>query len=268
MTRTATLWLVVGVIATIQGPTILAQPYAEFVARGAIDPAARRTAEEAVLYSLASMARLGATLEPRPKVYFAATTSDCVDVHIELGGTRDYGNRRCRLYSGMTWPGIFALNMENVRARNRDPIEAMWGLMPHELFHLYQWQTGMFTIGTPWAFQEAPADLHKLKVLDERRIISFSAYAKATVLPRARTGRRNQPQFSIQANVPPTDQTLGDWYALETALGLYLHENGGWPKIMVLHVSGATTFAARFVEVYGRPLAEFEQEFFTWLARQ
>ncbi len=249
------------------------QPYAEFVVRGTLAPQVRKAAEEAVIYSLASMARLGAVLSEPPKVYFVETTTDCVELHVEMGDRRSRGELRCARFAGMTWPGTFVVNMENVMGRYSDPVEAMWWLMPHELWHLYQHQTGMYRLGMPWAFREGVAELHKFRVLYEKRMIDFAAYTARTILPRARRAREGDPKFSIQAvdglPVELTQEQVRGRYWMAAALGVYLHnEAGGWPKIMALHAEGARSFSGRFEDVYGRPLADFETEFWVWLGRR
>lgn len=251
------------------------QSYAEFIVRSTLAPEMRKVAEEAVTYSLASMARLGALLWPLPKIYFVAATADCMELHLDMGDSRSTGEWRCARFSGTTWPGAFVANVENVVKRNPDPVEAMWWLMPHELWHLYQHQTGMYRVRMPWALVEGTADLHKFKVLHERRIIDFPAYTMRTTLPRAKRARERASQFSIQVvgldALPPdlSQEEVNDRYRVAAALGVYLHnEAGGWAKVMALHAPGATSFNARFQELYGKPLSEFEAEFWAWLARQ
>jgi hypothetical protein len=125
-------------------------------------------------------------------------------------------------------------------------------------------------LGTPFAFWEAPADLHKLKVLDERRIINLEGYARTSVAPRAQRARRNLPAFSIQQRSisAPDAQTLGDYYAIATALGLYMFEHGGRPKVIRLYAPGEAPFVTRFETTYGKRLQKFEEEFFGWLDRK
>jgi hypothetical protein len=227
-----------------------------------------QAASEASLYSLSSLAGLGAALAPPPKVYLAATKADCVQIHVELGRTVAGSERRCDLFSGVTFLGAFLLNLEYIAARYGDPVAFMWWVVPHEMFHMYQRQSRIDWPGVPWAFLEAPADLHKLKVLDERGIISFRSYVNGTLLPRAREARRRWPDFSIQVSPTLTALNIADFYTIATALGIYLFDYGGWPKIIALNGPGTAPFGARFQAIYGKTLEDFEREFFAWLDRQ
>jgi hypothetical protein len=252
-------------VAMASPKSVHVQPYFELVERGAADPGSLRSAREATLYSLASMARLGVILTSPPKIYFAAAKTDCVDIHLEMGWARPEAERRCDLFTGMTFRGSYIVNMERIRALHHDPGAFMWWLMPHELWHLYQWQAGdEFWRNTPAAFQEATPEMHKFKVLDERRIIVMDAYVRRTLVPRAKAARARW-NFSI-LDKPRLDQANADsFYALAGVLGYYLFLNGGWPKIVALD-GDARPFPERLESVYGIKPEIYEQQFFEWLA--
>lgn len=247
------------------GQAAASTSYFELVERGPADPRVLQVGREATLYSLASMARIGALLTAPPKIYFAATKMDCVDIHLELGWARPEAERRCDLFTGMTFPGAFIVNMEYIRELHRDPAAFMWWLMPHELWHLYQWQAGSLRNAPP-AFQESSAEMHKFKVLDERRIIVMDAYVRRILVPRAKAARARW-NFSI-LDWPRLDQAnVEDFYALAGVLGYYQFLNGGWSKIVALD-GDASPFAQRVERVYGVPLQVYEQQFFAWLDQQ
>jgi hypothetical protein len=266
------LGLVVCAIAMAMAPQpAVAQLPVEIVQRGQVDPSVVQAVQQATLHSLASLARLGVVLDAPPKAYICATKADYADVLVEFGlFDRPTAERRANFYSGQSSLGAFALNLEYIRSYTARPDQAVWWTVPHEMFHLYQRQSRADRIGTPFAFWEGPADLHKLKVLDERRIINFDGYVKATQLPRSVRARKNLPAFSIRriGISYSTAQELSDHYAIAAALGLYLHEHGGWPRIVALYAPGNTPFAERFEAIYGKPLETFEQDFFSWLERQ
>ncbi|MDR7519663.1 MAG: hypothetical protein QN131_09050 [Armatimonadota bacterium] len=260
-----------GLIATlVLTPVLLAistgAAAQEFIARGVASPAITREAVEAVRYSLASLAGLGAALDPPPKVYFAGTKADCEDVHVELGRTRSEGQRRCSLFTGMAFQGALILNLQYIAELHRDPAAFMWWVVPHEMFHLYQWQTGVFQM--PVAFQEGSADLHKLKVLHERRLINAVAYVHQHLVPAAKAGRARWNISIMPRSVLLTALNKDAHYALWAVMGHYLSLNGGWPKIIELNGPGRTPFPERFQGLYGKALDEFGQEFFAWLDRQ
>jgi hypothetical protein len=74
-----------------------------------------------------------------------------------MGWARPEAERRCDLFTGMTFRGSYIVNMERIRALHHDPGAFMWWLMPHELWHLYQWQAGdEFWRNTPAAFRVCP----------------------------------------------------------------------------------------------------------------
>lgn len=248
-----------------------AQPYFQVIQRGRADQDVVQAAEQATLHSLASLARLGITLDDTVRIYLCATKADYAGVLVELGlFDRPTAERRANFYSGQSALGAFAMNLEYIRSYTARVADQVWWIVPHELFHLYQRQSRMDGLGVPFAFWEAPANLHKLKVLDERRIISFQSYVKSRQLPRSLRARRDRPAFSIRRGLPSytTAQELSDYYAIATALGIYMHDNGGWPRIITLYAPGDSRFPARFQIVYDKTLEEFEQEFFAWLDRQ
>ncbi|MDR7519666.1 MAG: hypothetical protein QN131_09065 [Armatimonadota bacterium] len=251
-------------------PTLAQLPF-EIVQRGQVDPAVVQAVQQATLRSLASLARLGVVLDGPVKAYLCATKADYADVLVEFGlFDRPTAERRSHVYSGQSALGAFALNLEYIRSYTARPDLQVWWTVPHEMFHLYQRQSQMDRRRTPFAFWEGPAELHKLKVLDERRVIDFQAYVKATLLPRSQQARKNHPAFSIrQIGIgTPEARTLGDFYRIAAALGIYLHETAGWPKIIALYAPGDTRFSAQFEAVFGRPVEEFERDFFAWLDRQ
>ena len=241
----------------------------EFITRGAASLAITREAAEAVRYSLASLAGLGAGLDPPPKIYFAGTKTDCEDIHVELGWTRSEGQRRCSLFTGMTFRGVFILNLQYIAELHRDPAAFMWWVVPHEMFHMYQWQTGVFDVfEMPVAFQEGSADLHKLKVLHERRIVNMDSYVRQTLAPQAKAGRTRWNISIASRSVSLTALNKDAHYALWAAMGYDLFLKGGWTKVIALNRPGRVPFPEHFQSVYGKTLDEFEQEFFAWLDRQ
>jgi hypothetical protein len=263
--------IVCAIAAALASRPGVAQLPFEIVQRGQVEPSVVQAVAQATLHSLASLARLGVVLDGPPKAYICATKADYAAVLVEFGlFDRPTAERRSNFYSGQSALGAFALNLEHMRSYTARPDLQVWWTVPHEIFHLYQRQSRADRIGTPFAFWEGPADLHKLKVLDEQRIINFRSYVQATQLPRSLRARRNLPAFSIRriGISYTTSQELSDHYAIATALGLYLHENGGWPSIIALYAPGDTPFAARFEAIYGTTLETFEQEFFNWLERQ
>jgi hypothetical protein len=246
------------------------QPGVEFVQRGATDPAVVAEARQATLYSLEVMASVGATLTARPLVYFAATKADCTEIHLEHGWARSEGERRgerrCDLFAGMTFPGVFVVNIAHIHARQRDPVGFMWWLIPYELFHLYQWQAGpAFWRNTPLAFQEAPADMFKFQILHQRRLIVMDAYVRRTLMPRARAARERWG-FSILHRVPLDQSNTDDFYTLAGVLGYSRYLNGGWPRLVALN-SGAA-FRQNVERLYERTPEALELEFYGWLDTQ
>ncbi len=242
------------------GPT----PSFEIIERGTTDPAVVEAARQATVYSLNSLAGIGAALTALVKIYFAATREDCVAVHVELGWSRPVGERRCDLFSGMTFPGAFIVNMEYIRSRQRDPTGFMWWLIPHELFHLYQWQTNSRS-GLPLAFREASAEMHKFKVLHERQTIDLDRYVRTVLVPRAKEARARW-NFSILTDPVLDQNNIAGFYSLAGVLGYYLYLNGGWPKMVALNSSPA--FREQLQSLYGKTPEAFERDFFTWLDAQ
>jgi hypothetical protein len=266
-------WLVTAgllVAVLLTGP-VATQPQFEIVERGSIDPTVIHAVREATPYSLASLAQLGVILTQPPKVYVCATKADYADVLVELGlFDRPAAERRSGMYSGQSALGAFVLNVEYIGTYAPRVADQVWWVVPHEVFHLYQRQSRMERRGTPFAFWEGPAELHKFKVLGERQIINFERYVKATVIPRSQDARRRQSAFSIrQTGISASDaQTLGDFYRIAAALGVYMLEKGGWPKIVALYSAGDVMFPTQFRAVWGRSVEEFEVEFFAWLDAQ
>jgi hypothetical protein len=211
------------------------------------------------LYSLTSMARIGAILMSPPKIYFAAAKTDCIDIHLEMGSSRPEGERRCDLFTDSTF-GVYVVHMERIRALHRDPGASMWWQAPHTLWHLYQWQAGPECWrNTPAAFQESTPEMHKFKVLDERRIIAMDAYVRRTLVPRAKAARARW-NFSI-LDRPRLDQSNTDpFYALAGVLGYYQFLNGGWPKI-VARDGDVRPFSQRLESVYGIKSEIYERQF-------
>lgn len=250
--------------ATMLSTTLATATQVEIITRGTASPALVREAAEAVRYSSASLAGLGAALDPSPKVFLAGTKSHCEDIHVELGWTRSDGKRRCSLFSGITFLGAFVLNLQYIGERHTDPVGFMWWVVPHEMFHMYQWQSRIDRVGMPWAFWEGPADLHMFKVLDERRIIRMEDYVRTRLVPRAKAARARW-NMSIVTRAALTAQNIDAHYDVSSVLGYHMYLNGGWPKIIALNGPGGMPFAERLLAIYGRTPEEFEREFFAWL---
>ncbi len=239
----------------------------EIIPRGGASPAVIREAAEAVRHSSVSLADLGAALAPPPKVFLAGTKRDCEDIHVEQGWTRPEGLRRCALFTGMTFLGAFVLNLEYIAERHRDPTGFMWWVVPHEMFHIYQWQSRIDRVGMPWAFWEGPADLHKFKVLQERGVINTEVFVRTRLVPQAKTGRARW-RISTLARPSLTALSADDHYAVSSVMGYYLYLNGGWPKIIALNGPGGVPFTERFSAIYAKAPEEFERDFFAWLDAQ
>ena len=255
--------------AVVLSIALVAAAQVEIITRGTASPVVVRGAAEAVRYSAASLGGLGAALDPPPKVYLAGAKKDCEDVHVELGWARSEGERRCSLFTGMTFLGAFVLNLQYIGERHRDPVGFMWWVVPHEMFHMYQWQSRIDRVGMPWAFWEGPADLHKFKVLDERRIIRIDDYVRTRLVPQAKAGRVRW-NMSIVAKASLTALNIEDHYAVSSVMGyyMYMYLNGGWPKIIALNGPGEVPFAKRIQTIYDKTPEEFERDFFGWLDRQ
>jgi len=237
------------------------QPF-ETIPRGPVASATLQETERATLISLAHLARIGIVLDLPPKVYVAATRNDYADVLMEIGRySRDEADRRAQNFSGQAFRGALAVNIPRVEEQR---MTVLWTIA-HEVFHLYQSQSRL-PYRMSFFASESAADVHKLKVLEEQQVISLRAYVRTTLVPRARAVRRAYPSYSLSDWSVPAN----DFYALSAVGGLYLFEQyGGWPKIVALYASNtASSFAARFEEVYGKPFAGFEQEFYSWLDRQ